>query len=880
MNKNLKFVLKPAYLFTLIAVGLTALLLINGCDGGGSSSDSTVPSTFTVSGRIRTPTTVIIDSDVNDPSAPYVSNDHFNLPQSLPNPVTVGGYVNVAGSGAPGLSWLSGDEFDFFLLPVASGQTVNLFIAEDPVANLNLFLYDNSQSPVASSENLSGTESITILTDGKYFIEVRAVRGASNYNLTIGQRTGSLDKNVLRVSEKFVPGEIVLRFKDNDQADKASVDAATRAESVGMTAKSGASRRAMLFSFDDESDKHRAFTALGIKAQQLTYQVSDLKIQRKLDTLQIIQALRRRKDILYAEPNYIWRSFLTPDDTLYTKQWHYPLLNLPQTWDVVTGSNFVIVGVIDTGVLLDHPDLDGNLDDVLAPGYDFIRNPARSLDGDGIDPNPDDPGDQSPGGSSFHGTHVAGTIAAETNNATGVAAVTWNTLIMPLRVLGSSGGTVYDVMQAVLYAAGLPNDSGTTPPTNAHIVNLSLGGGGFSQFAQDIFNQARSAGVIIIAAAGNESSGTPSYPAGYDGVVSVGGVDINKNLSWYSNFGSTIDVTAPGGDTGTDINADGFPDGVLSTCGDDTSGSIKFGYCFKQGTSMATPHMAGVVALMKTVYGNLTPDELDTLLASGTITEDLGMPGRDDQFGNGLIDALKAAGEAERLFSGRDLPATLIAEPTSINFGIGRQAIDLILRNAGGSSTTLNVNLPTPSENWLIITPMANIGSDGLGTYSVTIDDSGLSDGVYSASIDITSDANDALVSVTMQVGIVSAQAGDAGFHYVLLRDAETLDTIDQDEVAYDGSGGYSYRFTDVPVGSYKIYAGTDSDNDNGIGDAGEAFGAYQTVDQPITIDLSGNISGLDFTTGFDVTVPAQRATGMLINRPLLKRLNSKKTAR
>jgi serine protease len=431
------------------------------------------------------------------------------------------------------------------------------------------------------------------------------------------------------------------------------------------------------------------------------------------------------------------------------------------------------------------------------------------------------------------------------------------------------------VLQAVRYAAGLPNDAGSTPLAKAHIINLSLGGSGFSQLAQDVFNQARDAGVIIIAAAGNESSGTPGYPAGYDGVVSVSAVDINKNLSWYSNFGATIDVAAPGGDTAADINADGFPDGVLSTCGDDRTGAIQFGYCFMQGTSMAAPHMAGVVALMKAIYGNLTPADLDTLLASGTITEDIGTAGRDDQFGHGMIDALKAAGEAEGLFSGGGLPAVLVAEPASINFGISRQAVDLILRNAGGGLTNLNVTGLTPSETWLTITPTANVGADGLGTYAVTIDDSGLGDGVYSAKIDIATDANDGVVSVTMQVGIPPVQGGDAGFHYVLLLDAETLTPVAQDEVAYNGSG-YSYSFTGVSAGSYKIYAGTDSDNDIRIGDAGEAFGAYQTIDQPIAIELSENTNGLDFTTGFNVTVPAQKATGNLINRLLPKRLNSK----
>jgi serine protease len=822
----------------------------------------------------------MIDSDVNDPFAPFSPNNNFSTAQNLTNPVTVGGYVNVAGTGDPGRSQVSGDPSDFFQITLAAGQTINLFIAEDPTADLDLFLYDISQNPIDSSQNPSGTETLTIPANDTYFVEVTSASNASNYILTIGQTPNVAGQANLRLSDEFVPGEVIVRFRDDNHPSKSLQSAASLANSVGLRAKAGAPGREMLLGFDDETGKQRAFRTLGIKQQKSTQAFVDPIIQPKLDTLKIIKALRQRPDVLIAEPNYIWRAFTTPDDPSYSIQWHYPLINLPQTWDNTTGSNTVIVAVIDTGVLLNHPDLDGNLNDILAPGYDFIRDPASAVDNESlpgsppdidIDPNPDDPGDQKPGGSSFHGTHVAGTIAAETNNATGVAGVTWKSLIMPLRVLGKGGGTAYDVEQAVYYAAGLPNDSGTTPPTRADIINLSLGGG-ISQTAQNVFNQARNAGVIIVAAAGNQSSSAPSYPAAYNGVVSVSAVDINKSLVWYSNFGSTIDVAAPGGDNGADLNVDGFPDGVLSTCGDDTSAPpVEFVYCFFQGTSMAAPHMAGVVALMKAIHGNLTPDELDTLLTNGNITEDLGGLGRDNQFGHGLIDALKAVAEAENLASGGDLPATLIAKPVSLNFGITRGPVDLELSNGGGSSTILNVTSINPSEAWVTVTPTGNVGADGLGTYIVTINDSGVDDGVYSAKIDIISDANNVVVPISIQVGIPPVQGGDAGFHYVLLVNLVTLQ-IYQDDVAFSGSG-YSYSFTNVQAGIYNIFAGTDSDNDLIIGDAGEAFGVYQTVDQPIAVVISRNTSGLDFISSFDVTLPSHLTAGEPFNRPIIQRL-------
>ena len=525
--------------------------------------------------------------------------------------------------------------------------------------------------------------------------------------------------------------------------------------------------------------------------------------------------------------------------------------------------------------MLNHPDLDDNLNEQLAPGFDFIREPAIALDGNGIDGNPDDPGDRFPGGSSFHGTHVAGTIAAESDNLLGVAGVAWktDTLIMPLRALGKGGGTLYDVMQAVRYAAGLENDSRKIPPARADVINLSLGGGGFSQAAQDVFTEARSnRGVVIIAAAGNQNIGTPFYPAAYEGVVSVSAVDLAGNPTWYSNFGSTIDAAAPGGDLSADLDFDGSPDGVLSTCGDDRfAPPIQYTYCFFQGTSMAAPHMAGVVALMKSVHPGLSPEDLEILLVSGAITEDLGGAGRDDRFGYGLIDAFNAYGEAERLAGGGELPAAIIATPGALDFGITRAAREFTLQNGGGSSTTLDVTGVIPNRNWLVVAPTANVGIGGLGTYRVTIDDSALTDGEYAAAIVITSTANTVSLPVRMQKGISAAAGGNAGFHYVLLVDADTQEVVDINAVDFNGAA-YTFVFENIMPGSYRIFAGTDSDNDFLIGDPGEAFGAYPSADLPGVIRVNEDHLGLDFSTGFDVVIPSRLSTGGTTGRPVLQR--------
>ena len=645
---------------------------------------------------------------------------------------------------------------------------------------------------------------------------------------------------------------------------------APSAAAIGMQTKAGVPGREMLLDIGDDIAQQETFRLLGIPAAQSIVRVTDSTMQLKLQTLQMISALRMRPDVKSADPNYIRRASAGTNDPQYPLQWHYPLINLPQAWDVTTGSNDVIVAVIDSGVLLNHPDLQGR----LVAGYDFIRDPAMAGDTDSIDSNPADPGDQTPGGSSFHGTHVIGTIAAATGNAAGVAGVTQATQIMPLRVLGiGGGGTEYDVLQAVRYAAGLDNDSGTLPVKRAAVINLSLGGGGFSQTAQGVFSAARAQGLIVVAAAGNESSTAPNYPAAYDGVVSVSAVDINGNLAWYSNSGQTIDVAAPGGDNRADFNGDGFPDGVLSTCGDDSSGSIRYTYCFSSGTSMASPHVAGVAALMKAVHPALTPDEFDLLLINGLLTNSAG---RDDQLGYGEIDAFRAVAAAQNLAGGSPLPPTIIVDPAFLNIAVSAasQSVDLEIRNGVQAPLTISSVISDSTAAWLSVTEKT-VDANKLGVYSVTADPGALTPGVYSANITVSaSDPSVKSATVPVKLQILSpVSAGDVGFIYVLLVDPDTLETIAEADVPFDASTAqYRYNFIGVPAGTYRIYAGTDANNDSFIGDPGEAIGAYLTLDQPAPVEIPDKNTGLDFGVGYEVAVQSQLSMQTISRIPMLER--------
>jgi serine protease len=344
----------------------------------------------------------------------------------------------------------------------------------------------------------------------------------------------------MRLSDDFASGEIIAQFSPQSTYKTQSTIA-----TLNMSSQSQDISRRMLLSFEPDSQMH------ALAANEMNFATPELRL--KYETLLAIKQLRRRSDILEASPNYRFQALRVPNDTLYHYQWNHALINLPQAWETTRGDSSVMVAVVDSGVLMQHPDLKIK----LSQGYDFVASRQTELDGDwGIDSDPNDPGDQFPGGSTFHGTHVAGIIGALTDNEEGIAGVSWLTKIMPLRVLGKGGeGFDYDIEQGIRFAAGLANDSGTIPTQPADIINLSLGGSEFSLGLQKLIAEVQNQGIIVVAAAGNEDTNIPMFPASLEGVISVGAVDINKRRASYSNFGADLDLVAPGGDTPRTLTA-------------------------------------------------------------------------------------------------------------------------------------------------------------------------------------------------------------------------------------------------------------------------------------------------------------------------------------
>ncbi len=394
----------------------------------------------------------------------------------------------------------------------------------------------------------------------------------------------------------------------------------------------------------------------------------------------------RDPDVEYAEPDSIMVKMMTPNDSRYNEQWHYfestGGMRANTAWDLSTGTG-VRVAVIDTGYR-PHADLSGQ----FVGGYDFIADTATAADGNGRDSDASDPGDSitagqcgagSPAsGSSWHGTHVAGTIAARTNNATGVAGVAFNAKVVPIRVLGKCGGYTSDIADAIVWAAG---GTVTGVPANAYparVINMSLGGAGAcGTTTQNAINSARSRGAVVVVAAGNDNQNAANFnPGNCAGVINVAATNRSGGRAFYSNYGTSIDVAAPGGDTSVSGG------GILSTLNTGTTVPGSDNYAFYQGTSMAAPHVAGVVALMLAKTPSLTVDQVESTLKSTSRA----FPAACSGCGSGIVDAFKAVGG-----TGTPPVGTTISETESNNTTASANAI-------ATAGTTVNGTMGTSTD--------------------------------------------------------------------------------------------------------------------------------------------------------------------------------------
>jgi len=527
-------------------------------------------------------------------------------------------------------------------------------------------------------------------------------------------------------SVRVVPGEVIVKYKR------------------GRTPMSAAAVAAMNFSADTRRTS----------GDEVIYKLSDTQIgARSVQDIQALtissaQTIAAMDNVEYAQPNYIVQIVRTPDDPLYTLQWHYfdnggsagqspGGINLPSTWDINLGDPNIVIAVIDTGILPNHADIAGSTN--LLPGFDMISNPFTANDGDGRDPDATDSGDATTAGecfpgsppqdSSWHGTHVAGTTGVgRTDNGVGVAGVNWRVSLQAVRVLGKCGGTIADINDAIRWAAGLAVPGIGNNPTPARVINMSLGGFGActnSPATQSAIDDAVAAGTTVVVAAGNNAQDAGNFnPASCERVITVAASDARGHLvSRYSNFGASVEIMAPGGDVQRDDNGDGNPDGVLSM--------VEGGYAFYNGTSMASPHVAGVAALLLAREPTLTPAQVSDRIRASALPRDATQCPR--ACGAGLLNAAVATGGTTPVPQISLAPAlvslavgasdTVVATVTQSGAPLPGTRVDFVTDNAAIASIS-----PASAQTDASGTAQASIAGVGEGSTIVRVSAAGATD--------------------------------------------------------------------------------------------------------------------------------------------------------
>jgi len=817
------------------------------CDGSSQSIERIAPVRVkTFQGNLLFPRAVFVDSDVNDPNAELFPNDTLDEANHFRPFVATLGYVNVAGQGPPGRSFAAGDTLDFHRTDVfepgeLSGVRLTIPGVDmaQPVGqrvDADLYVYDYLGNLLDASVGTGPIEAVDLSAGGDFYVEVRAVTGSASYMLELVYAPAAVGVHGRRVNARFLPDEaLVVAEGIGRGALSPKAGAELTLQRLGLARKAGSGERVMRVGLpsDRGATLRRQAPMLALESPAGTRMTGAQR--RKLATLLDVKALEARPDIRAAGTNRIVDAWATvPNDPFYARQrWHYEMMGLPEAWDLTTGAADVTVAVVDTGVARGHPDLEPR----LVPGYDMVSDPLNT-DGDGLDENFDDPGYRASGAWILHGTHVAGTIGALSDNGSGVSGVTWAGAVMPVRVLDGASGTTYDVLQGVRFAAGLPNDSGTVPTVAADIINLSLGSSGDCEPVEAAtFAEVEAAGVMVVASAGNNVSNFPSTPASCPGVLSVASVGATGELAYYSNYGQHVDLAAPGGDFRFDGNGDGQPDGVYSTHATGQQGARTFGYDWLQGTSMAAPQVAGVLALMKSANPALRPQEVHQLLAAGQMTDDVLAPGRDD-LGYGIVNAVKSVRAAMGDFE--DTPR-LVASPAVLNSQGDDEGGALTLSNGGGG--VLTVTALEPSEPWISVTP-TSVDANGLGIYVIVVDRSGIPFGdQISGAIEVRTNVRTWNVPVIVTSGYGYSWTTQP--LYVIVTDVTTGEVVRRERASIRHQYN-RYRFDDLPPGRYTVVAGTDIDNDGDVCDVGEVCGAHPFYGLPEVVEHADTTEGID----------------------------------
>ena len=842
-----------------------------------SISINDIKDTYTINGTLYSNRYTEVDGDVQN-TLKYTVRDNNSLSsaQVLQNPTDVIGHIgdntvdivivengfcfDNDNDGACDTQTLENfDTEDWYKVTAAPNLTVTLqnegliyedlpdnpgsyYCCEYETMDLDLLLYneDGSLANYSYTDSSTSTRKIIALPDsGTFYAVVKANSGHAKYVLTFGSNVEGASAAYFNPNDNFAKDRFISYIPfgpefiaDGNETYPVDIypdsDIATKFIQSDQDDRKGLRR----FNLSIESEFKRIFGVSHLNnIQDNPEQVEYLKHWKVLQHYKELHPRLNLELDLKAKLTNFTR------DPRWNLQWNLQQIGLETALTAIgQETKDVAVAVLDGG----GPLADSTADTTsafLPGGFDFVD----------FDNDPTDP--QSASGS--HGTHVGSTIAAlnDGNNING-----FGIGVVSMRVMGTSGtGFTSDIIQGMLFAGGLPNSTGSvyqgTTPIKA--MNLSLGstGGGCSNSYQGVFNDLYDRNISVVSSSGNaaqEAPGAYGYPASCENVISVAATAANGLRAYYSTYNDAVDIAAPGGDVGADVNADGYSDGVLAF---DSNEDL----AFYQGTSMASPHVAGAIGILYALVPELLASQVDALIIDGHLVNDIGPEGKDDDYGYGLLNINKAVA---RIIDEEGLDFTYGSiDPGTANLGLEFNSYDINVTKVGEGE--LSVSSFTNDLPSAVTISEIDVDESGFGTYRLTFDRSSLPDGLYRTNTRVTFSNENIQSSVaTFQVGPERERPYVEFVSTYLYQVDEVGGTISlvfgNDGEMVDGEVGFTAE--NLPDGQY--YFSYFSFIDNFIRDVGEFEARYPDAGSGLQyMNLSGSDLNTSVTLGVNKSV-------------------------